>query len=99
MSCGRATPVPSLKLSVNPHVLCATERGWRLSNSPERSPNYLSILAPKFMEHADTSQGFIGITNRNPVLMSAISAKKSSRMPLTPTEEELSHLIQMGVNP
>jgi hypothetical protein len=37
MSCGKATPFQLLKLSANPPVLCATQRGWRLSNSPERS--------------------------------------------------------------
>jgi hypothetical protein len=71
-------------------VLCATERGWRSVNSPKRSPNYLSILAPRITEHADTSQGFIGITNRNPVLMSAISAKSHPKYHIPQKKKKIS---------
>jgi hypothetical protein len=53
-------------------VLCATENGWKPSNSPEPSPINLSTLVPKSMGHADTNQGSIGIMNRRnpPVLIS-----------------------------
>jgi hypothetical protein len=97
---GKATPCQSFKLSANPPALCATQKGWRSSSkSPKRSQNYSSNLVPKFTGHADTNQGFIGITNRNPVLMSTKSAKKSSRKPKTQKEEASSQLIQMGMNP
>jgi hypothetical protein len=71
-------------------VLCTTENGWKLLNSPEPSPINSSILAPKSMEHVNTNQGSIGITNRRnpPVLMSAKSVKKSSWRPQTHSEEE-----------
>jgi hypothetical protein len=52
------------------------------------------------MEHVDTNQGSIGITNRrNPsVLMSAKSAKKLSWRPQIHSEEESIQPTQMGMN-
>jgi hypothetical protein len=56
MFCGKSTPFWLLKLSANPPALCATKRGWISSNSPERSPDYFSILLLKFTEMLTQAQ-------------------------------------------
>jgi hypothetical protein len=66
----------------SPPALCATEKEWKSSNFPKRSPINLSTLAPKSTEHANTTnQGSIGITNRRkPPLPSADERKKSEKV-------------------
>jgi hypothetical protein len=48
----------------NPLALCNRERMEIVKLSP--SPTYWSTLVPKFIEHAITNQGSIGVMNRMP---------------------------------
>jgi hypothetical protein len=72
-------------------ALCATEKEWRLSKSPDQPPIYLSTPAQQryIAGHADTNQGSIGTMNRKPpVLMITRSVKKSTWKLRIPQEEE-----------
>jgi hypothetical protein len=60
---GKATQSQWSKPLASPHVLCVTEKGWKLLNSPDPSLVNSSILAPKSTEHANKNQGSIGINN------------------------------------
>jgi hypothetical protein len=59
-------------------ALCATVKEWRLLNSPNQPPIYLSTPARRSMVHVDTNQGSsIATMNRKPpVLMSVKSTNK-----------------------
>jgi hypothetical protein len=69
--------------------VCAIERDWRLSKSPNQPPVYLSTPARRYTACANTNQGSIGTMNRKPpVLMIARSVKKLIWKHRIPQEEE-----------